>query len=135
MKNNTTIKRYDKFIKDATDDLVIRVNEDDIKGAVCRHHQKCFIARAIMRQRSSTVKWVDVGNSVVLVGTGKRTGQRYYLKGKAKEQVRYFDSHDGRFAPCVVSLAAPIRHKLGTRTNEAPGKTRKRNRNRQQPTR
>lgn len=118
-----TITRYSRRIKDATDDLVIRVKPEDIGGAICRDHQKCVVAKAIMRQRKSTAKWVDVGNCVVIVGTSKSTGLRYVLSGQAKQQVRFFDDNDGRFAPCAVHLAAPKEGKrqLGERKGGKPG--------------
>lgn len=127
--------RYNKVIKDGTDNLVIRVKPEDIQGAVCRDHQKCVIARAIMRQRASTAKWVDVGASVVLVGTGKNTGRRYFLNQQAREQVRFFDLNDGRAAPCNVGLDAPKRRKLGERTGQPSGSRIRRPGKRQQPTR
>lgn len=134
-------KRFGCRIVDAEDELKIHVKPEDIKGAVCRDHQKCAIARAIMRQKSSTAKWVDVGAAVVLVGTGAKRAKRYLLNGQAKEQVRYFDTHDGRFAPCVVELKCPTtgNRKLGERSGVKQGtpssKRTKKAARRQQPTR
>lgn len=108
--SNTTITRHNKTIRDSAVDLVVHVKPQDIRGAECRHHQKCVIARAIMRQRKSTAKWVDVGNSIVLIGTGKNTGRRYKLSKQAAEQIKFFDENDGRFAPCTVQLVAPKNH-------------------------
>ena len=133
MKTQT---RYERTIRDADTNLVVHVKPQDIKGAVCRDHQKCVIARAIMRQRKSTARWVDVGNSVVLVGTGKKSGLRFLLNGQAKEQVRFFDENDGRFAPCSVELRAPVRaEKIGAREGTRRGSNKRRSRSRQQPTR
>jgi len=129
-----TITKYQRTIRDATRDVKIHVRVDDIKGAVCRDHQKCVVAKAIMRQRKHTAKWVDVGNSVVLLGTGKKTGLRYFLNGEARSQVRFFDENDGRFAPCSILLKAPVKRKLGDRKGEPPGK-KQRSTTRQLPTR
>lgn len=106
-KQMNTITRHNKVIRDATSDLLIRVKPGDIRGAMCRDHQKCVVAKAIMRQKKSTTKWVDVGNRIVLVGTGKRTGLRYKLDNQSANQIRFFDENDGRFAPCTVLLSAP----------------------------
>src|SRR5690349_11953607 len=131
-----TLTRYGKRISDAKGDITIRVKAADIKGAVCRDHQKCVIARAILRQRASTAKWVDVGNAVVLIGTGEKTGKRYRLSGQAKEQVRFFDTHDGRFAPCTVTLSAPGTHRpIGARKGKRDSGSNKRSGKRTQPTR
>lgn len=100
-------KRFGCRITDAKDSLTVHVKPTDIKGAVCRDHQKCAIAKAIKRQRGSTAKWVDVGANVVLIGTGVRTAKRYYLSEPAKKQVRYFDENEGAFAPCSVALKPP----------------------------
>lgn len=138
MKTQT---RYNKIIKDAKQDVVIHVKPQDIKGAKCRDHQKCVVAKAIMRQQRSSTKWVDVGNSVVLVGTGKNTGRRYLLRRRAQEQVRFFDENDGRFAPCSVELIAPrtgtgqLARKLGSRVGEANIGGNTRGPNKRQPTR
>lgn len=118
-----TITRHNKTIRDATTDLLIRVKPNDIRGAACRDHQKCVVAKAIMRQKKSTTKWVDVGNRIVLIGTGKRTGLRYKLTNQAANQIRFFDENDGRFAPCNVLLSAPSKptgkyRPLGSRAGE-----------------
>lgn len=141
MKTKTqTQTRYNKRIKDAKQDLTIHVKAQDIGGAICRDHQKCVVARAIMRQRGLTTHWVDVGNTVVLIGTGKNTGRRYSVRGRAKEQIRFFDENDGRFAPCDVVLSAPgnKNHRpLGSRIGEYKNKPRakKRGPNKRKPTR
>lgn len=138
MKTQT---RYNKRIKDAKSDVVIHVKPQDIKGAICRDHQKCVVAKAIMRQRKATTHWVDVGNAVVLIGTGMNTGRRYLLKGRAKEQIRFFDENDGRFAPCSVELMAPrhgtghLARRLGSRKGEASGGGHRRGPNKNKPTR
>jgi hypothetical protein len=117
----STVTRYDRTIRDSDHGLVIHVKEQDIRGAVCRDHQKCVVARAIMRQQRSTTKWVDVGNAVVLIGSSPSTGRRYLLSSQAKKQIRFFDQNDGRFAPCKVELIAPSsgRRKLGARIGES----------------
>lgn len=134
-----TQTRYGRRIRDAKSDSVIHVKGLDINGAECRDHQKCVVARAIMRQRKKTATWVDVGNHVVLIGTGKKTGLRYTLDSRAKEQIRFFDENDGRFAPCSVRLSAPKTSKrpLGARAGEAStgGCTGKRGPNSRKPTR
>lgn len=115
-------KRFGCKIVDAKQDLKVHVKPEDIKGAVCRDHQKCAIARAIMRQRSGTAKWVDVGAAVALIGTGEKTAKRYKLSGQAKQQVRYFDTHEGKFAPCLVKLKSPSEtQKIGARTGVKQG--------------
>jgi hypothetical protein len=131
------ISRFDKQITDATDKIVIRVTPQDIKGAVCRDHQRCVIARAILRQRSSTAKWVDVGNVVVLIGTGKKTGKRYFLGNQAKKQVKFFDLNDGRAAPCAVTLNTPSpRKKIGAQPKgRASGAKKSSGKRRSKPTR
>lgn len=111
--------------RDAKRDLVIRVKPCDIRGAVCRDHQKCVVAKAILRQQGSTAKWVDVGNSVVLIGRSNKSADRYYLQGMAKQQIKFFDENEGLAAPCEVHLKSPIRHQgtkqvrlLGSRRHE-----------------
>lgn len=98
-------KRMGIVVKDSYTDLEVEVTPDDIRHAVCRDHQKCVIARAIMRE--TTAKWVDVGAGIVLIGIDNSHAKRYRLSVMAKEQVRFFDTHDGRAAPCKVQLLAP----------------------------
>lgn len=123
-----TPKKFGIRRVDAKRDLAIRVKPCDIRGAICRDHQKCVVAKAILRQQKSTAKWVDVGNAVVLIGRSSKTADRYFIKGVAKQQIRFFDENDGRFAPCEVGLKSPLRHNqygrsraLGARIGEKPG--------------
>lgn len=139
-KTKETVKtqtRYNRIIKDAKNDLLIRVKPEDIRGAVCKDHAKCVVAKAITRQRKSSVKWVDVGNSVVLIGSSKTTGRRYHLPRQAQKQIRFFDENDGRFAPCAVQLKAPAvgNRALGDREGEGHSGGHKRGPNKNQPTR
>lgn len=99
-------KRFNCNVRDAKEPFKVHVKPEDIKGAVCRDHQRCAVARAIRRQRKSA-EWVDVGAKVVVIGTGKKTAVRYVLPKAACDQVRYFDTHEGAFAPCTIKLTAP----------------------------
>jgi hypothetical protein len=130
-------RRFQCHITDAKQNLVIYVKPEDIAGAICRDHEKCVVAKAIMRQRASTTNWVDVGASVVLIGTGPKTGRRYFLPSTTRQQIRFFDDHDGRFAPCVVELRAPpVHRKLGARAGLPSGTPKRKSpRKRQIPTR
>lgn len=137
-----TPRRFDCKITDAKEPLEIRIKPCDIKGAVCKDHQRCVVAKAIMRQRKSTAKWVDVGAAVVLIGTGQKTAKRYVLSNMAKQQIRFFDTNDGRFAPCAVELKVPgslgIVHgtqALGARAGEKPGGRKKKRKSPRKPTR
>jgi hypothetical protein len=132
MKNKTT-NRWDRKLLDARHHQTLWVKPEDIRGAVCRDHQKCAVARALQRQLGAP--WVDVGASVVIVGISDKAGRRFLLSPAAKAQVRYFDTHKGAFAPCRLKLyAPPAKDKLGTRagTKARSGKSGKRKR---QPTR
>lgn len=131
---------------DSPRDLVVRVKAIDIRGAVCRDHQKCVVAKAILRQQGASAKWVDVGNSVVLIGRTRKRADRYFITGIAKEQVRFFDENEGRAAPCEVHLKSPISNKyrsgqarpLGSRSHGGgvdKRKGRKRGKNINKPTR
>ncbi len=134
--NMPTPKIFGIKRRDAKSGLKIRVKPCDIRGAVCRDHQKCVVAKAILRQQGSTAKWVDVGQSVVLIGRSKKTADRYYLGGLAKEQIRFFDENEGRAAPCEVDLKSPLRHTdkhgsrrpLGSRKGEKSGSETRRRR-------
>ena len=133
-------KRFGCRITDAKQDLKVHVKAEDIKGAVCRDHQKCAIARAILRQREGTAKWVDVGAAVALIGTSEKTAKRYKLSTEARKQVRYFDTHEGRFAPCSVKLKSPSEtQKIGARAGVKHGtvssKLSKKSKKRLEPTR
>ncbi len=123
-----------KRITDSTRKFVVHVTAQDTKGAVCKDHQKCVIAQAIMRKGAA---WVDVGACTVLVGTSPKTGKRYRLTSEAKEQVRYFDEKNA-FAPCTVRLRPFTgRNQLGGRANENRKETRRKKsfKKRRQPTR
>jgi hypothetical protein len=129
------MKRFNTKIKDAKLNIRIRIKPEDIKGAVCRDHEKCVVAKAIKRQLKA--RFVNVGANTVLVGTGKFTAKRFLLNSVAREQIRYFDTNDGAFAPCKVSLVAPYsKGKIGSRTgkNARSGKN-KAKKARKQPTR
>lgn len=106
MSAKPTPKRFECDIKDAVTPSVIHVKPEDIKGAVCGDRQRCAIARAIKRSRKSA-KWVDVGAKIVLIGTSRRNAIRYVMPEATCNQVRYFDTHKGAFAPCAVKLVAP----------------------------
>ncbi len=104
------MKRNGRLIIDSRNNLRIVIKPCDIKGAVCRNHQKCVIAKALLRRKG--VEWVDVGASSILVAKNSHVAKRYRLDGIAKEQVRYFDTHDGAFAPGVLTLSVyPLTHK------------------------
>ncbi len=121
-------------ITDSHHKKLIHVAQKDMRGAVCRDHQKCVIARAIQRQTGAP--WVDVGACTVLIGTSDKTGKRYHLTPEAKEQVAYFDEKNA-FAPCVVRLR-PFhgRNRLGSRVDkQRPRKNGDRNAPRKQTTR
>lgn len=110
-------KRYDTRIVDAKTDKKIEVTEKDIEKAICRDHQKCAFAQAI--KRITGADWVDVSNSRVLIKTGARTATRWVLPLIAQKQVRFFDTHEGRMAPCKLELKAPPAHdELGARTKK-----------------
>lgn len=110
-----TVTREGRKIIDGKQGLKLKIKPCDIDKAICRDHQRCVIARAILRRKG--VQWVDVGASTVLVATSKKTCKRYLLGNLAREQVRYFDTHDGAFAPCRLELSAPTpKNRLGLRT-------------------
>lgn len=138
MKTTSSPKRFECTIKDATEPLLTHVKPVDIKGAVCRDHQRCAIARAIKRQRSKSALWVDVGAKIVLIGTGKKTAIRYVLPESAANQVKYFDTHEGAMAPCSIELRPPKGSvTLGSRTGvkARSGKAPNRRKKRKVPTR
>ncbi len=95
-------RKFGRRVVDSRTSITVHVQAQDIEQAVCRDHQKCVIARALMRRAG--VKWVDVSASVVLVAKAVGTTLRYYLSSLGKRQVRWFDTHDGAFAPCTVEL-------------------------------
>jgi len=114
VKWSVKFKRHGAHIKDADADRTVHVTAEDIKHAVCRDHQKCGFALAI--KRVTGADWVDVSTSRVLVKTGKHTARRYLLPPMAVEQLKYFDTNDGRMAPCKLTLKAPKRYDvLGAR--------------------
>lgn len=128
------MRRFNTKIKDAKLGIRIRIKPQDIKGAVCRDHERCVVAKAIKRQMKAT--FVDVGANTVLVGTGKHTATRFLLNSVAKDQIRYFDTNDGAFAPCKVSLVAPYaKSKIGSRSGEPRGSKKRAKAVRKQPTR
>ena len=111
--NAANLTRFRCQVTDAKKSLNIQVTEADAKDAVCRDHQRCVIARAILRR--SKAKWVDVGASIVLIGKANGTASRYMLDPVARAQVRFFDE-TGAFAPCRVRLdSPPTTIKLGFR--------------------
>jgi hypothetical protein len=104
-------------VKDSYTDLSVEATPADIEGATCRDHQNCVIARAILRESKGV--WVDVGSQVVLIGIDKKQAKRYILNRMAQKQVRYFDTHSGKAAPCRVHLKAPSKAvRLGYRSGE-----------------
>lgn len=105
-------------IVDSKTPLHVNVKPCDTRHAICSDHQKCVIAKALMRRMQA--KWVDVGAHVVLIGRTNTKAERYILSHKAKEQVKYFDSNNGLFAPCKVTLNAPkdLGKQLGQRTGK-----------------
>mgnify|MGYP001612442909 CR=1 FL=1 len=127
-------KRYDTRIVDAKTD---EVTEHDIERAVCRDHQKCAFALAIKRKTGA--EWVDVSNSRVLIKTGARIATRWTLPPIARKQVKYFDTHEAKMAPCKLELKAPpVCDQLGERNKRAriaPRSARKRRTARRNPTR
>ncbi len=105
-------KKHGAHIKDALKGRRFHITEADIANAVCRDHQNCAIARAI--KRVTGADWVDVSASRVLIKTGKHTARRYIMPPIVQEQVRYFDTHEAKMAPCVVEIRPPPVHtKLG----------------------
>jgi hypothetical protein len=105
-------------VRDAKNEQRIRVRSLDIDGAICSDHQKCVIARAIKRQLHA--EWVDVGAGVVLIKQPNKPVRRFLLDKLAREQVRYFDTHKGLYAPCDVFLVPPIgKHRLGNRHDKS----------------
>ena len=111
-------KRYDTRIVDAKADKNIEVTEQDIAKAICRDHQKCAFPIAIKRKTGAD--WVDVSNSRVLIKTGERTATRWTLPLIARKQVRYFDTHESKMAPCKLELKAPcVADEIGARSKRA----------------
>lgn len=118
-----TVNRWDRKLLDALKNQTVWVKPEDIKGAICRDHQRCAVARALQRQLGAP--WVDVGASVVVVGIpGSKSGRRFLLSPAAKEQVRYFDTHKGAFAPTKLRLYAPSQSTGTTLGSRAGGKAR-----------
>lgn len=110
------IRRKDIRVKDAKNTSTVRVLPIDLRGAVCRDHQKCVIAQALKRKHRA--KWVDVGASTVIVSKNGTTGVRYLLDKMAKDQVAHFDDGNG-FSPCRVKLfPPPPTQKLGYRRGD-----------------
>src|SRR5256885_11445404 len=95
-------RKFGREVIDSFDELRVRILPEDIKHAVCSDHQKCVVARALKRKTGAD--WVDVGAASVLIGKGKKRAVRYRLSSVAKDQIRYFDTHQAVFAPCVVKL-------------------------------
>lgn len=109
------VKKYGSELRDSKKPLKITVRLSDTKGAVCSDHQNCVIAKAIMRQTKA--KWVDVGAQVVLISMRGTIAHRYFLNKVAREQVQYFDTNNGAFAPCKLILNKPGRGRtLGSRS-------------------
>lgn len=116
-------KRHDTRIVDALHDKIIEVTEKDISHAVCRDHQKCAFALAIKRKTGAD--WVDVSNSRVLIKTGAKTATRWLLPLIARKQVRFFDTHESKMAPCKLELKAPcISNVMGARDKRGRVETR-----------
>ena len=117
-----TYRKFGRAVSDTFDPLRVRILPQDIKGAVCRDHQKCVIARALMRKTGAA--WVDVGACTVLIGTSEKRAKRYRLNSVVKDQIRYFDTHKGVFAPCVVTLNPgvhePLQRRKGKRARSGP---------------
>lgn len=122
-KWSVKFKRHGARIKDAVTQKKIRVTEQDIDHAVCRDHQNCAFARAI--KRVTGADWVDVSTARVLIKTGKHTARRYLLPPMARQQVRFFDTHEAKMAPCMLELRVPHKHHvLGARTKRTRNETR-----------
>lgn len=123
-KVKRTHKRFGRRILDAKKPFEIRVRPCDGKKAVCKDHQKCVIANAIMRLTGA--KLVDVGPNTVFIGRGAAIATRYKLDSTGKEVVRYFDENAGLSAPSAITLRSPLgREKTGTRSGVNGGKHRK----------
>lgn len=115
MSTSPVAKKYGSELRDSKKPLSITVRLSDTKDAVCSDHQNCVIAKAIMRQTGA--KWVDVGAQVVLISMRGKIARRYFLNTVARDQVRYFDTNNGAFAPCKLVLNTPGRGRtLGCRT-------------------
>lgn len=125
--------RWGRPVTDAKAPISVRVIEKDIKGAVCRDHQRCVIANAI--KRSKKCDFIDVGASTVIIGTQDGKATRFKLDALGRQVVRYFDLNEGRAAPTQIVLRPPSVHeKLGARKGEAHG-SKKRSGRRAAPTR
>jgi hypothetical protein len=128
-----TYRRFGRKIKDSSAPLTIRVRPVDIKGAVCRDHERCVIANAI--KRSKRAPWVDVGADTVIVGDTEKTGRRFKLDSLGKEVVRYFDTSEGGAGPTQLILRPPASsQRIGARHGEKHGSNRRSGR-RRKPTR
>ncbi len=122
-----------RVIKDATDPLAIHVKAPDIKGAVCKDHQKCVVANAI--KRSLRAPWVDVGASQVIVGKTATKGVRYKLNSLGREIIRFFDENDGRAAPTMIELTPATQSQRIGNTIYMPSTSRKKKNSRRLSTR
>lgn len=112
--------RWGRVIIDSTKPLALRVRPADIKGAVCRDHERCVIANAV--RRSKRAPWVNVGADVVIVGVTDKTGVRYKLDSLGKEVVRHFDTTKGGAGPTRLVLQPPSAcQRIGARRGEKPG--------------
>src|SRR5690348_3110002 len=101
MKTKKSYQHQGMKVLDARKNQLLRVRAMDIHGAICRDHQACVLARTIKRQLKA--KWVDVGASVILVKPPHGPIRRFMLGKLGREQVRFFDTHKGRYAPCDVT--------------------------------
>lgn len=125
--------RWGRKIKDSSAPLTIRVRPVDIRGAVCRDHERCVIANAI--KRSKKAPWVNVGADTVIIGDTPKTGRRFKLDAMGREVVRYFDTSEGGAGPTKLTLHAPTTsQRIGERKGEAHGSNR-RSGKRRKPTR
>ncbi len=113
-----------RMVRDAAEPMTVHVQAPDIKGAVCKDHQKRVVANAI--KRAKRAPWVDVGAAQVLVGTSETEGVRYLLNSLGREVVKYFDLNEGRAAPTSLLLTpAPASQKIGQKPyNRNPKKSR-----------
>src|SRR5215831_17575974 len=97
-------KRHGVRVKDSYTGLELEVMPQDIAHAVCGDHSNCVFARTIKRVLRPV--WVDVGAEIVLIGVNEKLAKRYRLNMMGRKQIRFFDTHEGRAAPCKVQLLA-----------------------------